>query len=93
MSATPAQVANDLDAQANYFGRRDEAIATACRDCARIIRAFIAAEQVAAQAYGDLRRHMLDLEIKFRNQTHSQIGKSICRGRQTLETMSAELVV
>lgn len=89
MSATPAQVANDLEAQAAYFGRRDEPTATACRDCAQVIRALVTGQQVDAQTFGGLHRRMLDQELRYRKQSQSQIGKSLDRGLRTLTDLWA----
>lgn len=42
MSATPAQVANDMAFRAPFWRGRDAAIERMCADAARVIRAYLA---------------------------------------------------
>jgi hypothetical protein len=56
VTASPAQVANDLTAQAVYFARRDAHVERACRDAARMIRRHLAGEPVDGRSWGSLPR-------------------------------------
>ena len=89
MSATPAQVANDLAAQAKYWDGRDNHVSRACHQCARLIRAMLAGDPVDGRTYGGLHRRLLALEISWcgRNET---IWNSLRRGRLTLEALLRE---
>lgn len=63
--ATPAQVANDMDAHAAYWAKRghrtDRHIERACRDAARVIRAHLDGEPVDGRTWGGLHRRLLNL--------------------------------
>ena len=39
--ASPAQIANDMDARARFWSNRDKDVAFACRDAAHVIRAYL----------------------------------------------------
>ena len=87
MTATPAQVANDLSFQAQYFAKRDGDVASACRDCARLIRAFVAGERVDGRTYGGVYQRMLNMDFRHRRMPDTQIAKSINRGMLTLQKL------
>lgn len=90
LTASPAQVANDLAAQADFYARRDNRIADACRDCARIIRALLAKELVDGRTYSGLYGRLLDLTLQHRNRAETQIATSLHRGLVTLTTLRSE---
>lgn len=83
MTATPAQVANDLDAQARYFGKSDVEVARLCRDTARLIRQFIRGERVDGRTYFGCTQRLRNA----RYPVDSQIDKSLWRGRMVLEEL------
>jgi len=58
--ATPAQIANDMAAHAEYWAKRDKNIERACRDAARVIRAFLAGEQVDGRTFGGVQKRLMD---------------------------------
>ncbi len=89
MSATPAQVANDLAAQAKYWDRRDDAVSRACRDCARVIRSLLAGNPVDGCTYHGLYGRLLNLEITWRGRNDA-LENSLTRGRLTLEALRRE---
>jgi hypothetical protein len=39
--ASPAQIANDMDVRAAFWGTRDRNVAAACRDAGRVIRGYL----------------------------------------------------
>lgn len=90
MSATPAQVANDLAAQAKYWDRRDDHVSRACHQCARLIRAMLAGDPVDGRTYGGLHGRLLELEITWRWRNDTTIWNSLTRGRLTLEALRRE---
>ncbi|MBY6117386.1 hypothetical protein KUW09_24545 [Mameliella alba] len=59
--ASPAEIANDMEAHAAYWARRDRDIERACRDAARTIRSFLAGDNVDGRTYGGLHRRLLNL--------------------------------
>ncbi|QYK42854.1 MAG: hypothetical protein KF887_07060 [Paracoccaceae bacterium] len=89
MPATPAEVANDLAAQGAFFLRRDEDVARACREAARVIRKLLAGEHVDGRTWHGLQDRMTWLDFRFRSQPDTQIAKSISRGLQTLRDLRA----
>lgn len=86
MTATPAQIANDLAAQAQFWQRRDDHAARACRDCSRLIRAMIAGEAVDGRTYHGLYGRLMNLETTWRSRD-DRLWNSLARGRLTLETL------
>ena len=58
--ATPAQIANDMAAHAQYWAKRDKNIERACRDAARVIRALLAGEQVDGRTYYGVQKRLMD---------------------------------
>lgn len=62
--ASPAEIANDMAAQAVYWSRRDGKIEAVCWDAARIIRAFLAGDLVDGRTFDGLHRRLLDLEAR-----------------------------
>lgn len=89
MTATPAQVANDLDAQAAFFNRRLPEVASACRDCARLIRTMLRDEKVDGRTYGGVQVRLLNAISQTGVQPQTQIAKSLERGLRTMQHMRA----
>ena len=86
--ATPAEIANDMAVQARYWQGRDESfgVALACRDAARIIRAYLAGERVDGRTYGGLQRRLLNLEaLSFCRRYY--IHENLTRARLALEEL------
>ncbi len=92
MTATPAQVANDLDAQAAFFDRRESDLAAACRDCARTIRAMLNDGKIDGRSYSGVHTRMMNMQTRYRGRPDTQIAKSITRGLCTLQVLHGELV-
>lgn len=92
MSATPAQVANDLDAQAAFFDKREADLAQACRDCARAIRAMLNDGKIDGRTYTGVHTRMMNMEARYRARRDTQIAKSITRGLTNLQVMHGQLV-
>jgi hypothetical protein len=89
MTATPAEVANDLAANAAFFQKRDEPTAQACRDCARMIRAVLAGETVDGHSYGLLHGRLLELCDRYRR-SGAHIGVSLSRGMAVMTDLWRE---
>lgn len=92
MTATPAQVANDLMIQAQYFAKSDAQVSQACRDCARLIRAFLAGEKVDGRTYCGVETRMCAMWQRYAKAPGTQIGKSVFRGLNTLQELHGQLV-
>lgn len=92
MTATPAQVANDLDAQARFFDKRDADLSKTCRDCARLIRAMLNAGKIDGRTYSGVHTRMINMDVRYRGRPETQIAKSISRGLCTLQVMHGQLV-
>ena len=87
MTATPAQVANDLAVQADYFARRDDDIARLCRDSLRLIRAMIAGQAVDERTYARVIWRLQGYSSRPRAAVPSQIDKSLDRALVTLKAL------
>jgi hypothetical protein len=88
MTATPAQVANDLALQAAYLAKRDHDIAQLCRDSARVIRAMIAGQPVDGRTLRGVRTRLQGYNSRPRVSLPSQIDKSLERALKTLTGMA-----
>lgn len=82
--ASPAEIANDMAAQAAYWAKRDRGVTNACLDAARTIRAFLAGERVDGRTYYGLHRRLLRLEMSRRS------GPDFTRARNALEALHRE---
>jgi hypothetical protein len=87
MSASPSEVANDLDAQAVYIRKRDADLFHLCRDSARLIRQMLAGEKIDGRTWGGVHRRLCNRTIG--RDVESQIGKSLARGLATLTALRA----
>ena len=87
--ASPAEVANELSAQANIYARSDRNVERACRDAARMIRQYLAGEHVDGRTWGGLHTRLLDLTATFRSEANACIAYSLDRGLQTLYELRA----
>jgi hypothetical protein len=89
---TPAQVANDLAAQAQFWAKRDRDIALLCADAARVIRAYQAGEKVDGRTRARLYGRLLDRETCAGRGVWggAQLQTSLMRGRLALERVSRE---
>lgn len=82
--ASPAEVANDLTAHANFYAGRDVQVERACRDTAQMIRKHLAGDQVDGRTWGGLHTRLLDLLSRYSSAGLPSIGFSLDRGLQTL---------
>ncbi len=64
--ASPAEIANDMAAQAAFWQKRDKQVYRACDDAARMIRAFLAGAYVDGRTYGGLQKRLFDLIVSRR---------------------------
>ena len=85
--ANPGEIANDMAAWARYWHRRDKKIEAACRDAARIIRAFLSNDRVDGRTYYGLHRRLLDLETRS---TGNLTFPNFTRARNALEALHRE---
>jgi hypothetical protein len=88
MTATPAQVVNDLALHAGYFAKRDPDIAQLCRDSARVIRAMIAGQPVDGRTLRGVMTRLQGYNSRPRAAVQSQIDKSLERALKTLTGMT-----
>jgi hypothetical protein len=86
--ATPAQVANDMVAQADFWHRRDKDIERCCRDAARLIRDLIAKKPVDGRTLYGLHRRLVDLEQRTGRSHATGISMSLCRARMVVGQLS-----
>ena len=89
MTATPAQVANDLAAQATFFAKRDDNIAGLCRDSLWLIRALTGRQAVDEGLYESVIFRLQRWNSRPRAAVPSQIDKSLDRALVTLTELKA----
>ena len=84
MTATPAQVLNDMRAQARFYERRDKHLHAICSDAASVIGDLLEGKLVDGRRWGGLHGRLLRVEMSRRSQP---IGWNIPRARLTLEAL------
>lgn len=90
--ATPAQVANDMAAQAAYWTGRDREVARTCLEAAQVIRDLLEKKQVDVVTLHGLAGRLLVVQCKADTQRWAQGGGAFARARTTLlELESARL--
>lgn len=62
VSASPAQIANDMSMHAAFWAKRDRRIERACRDAARVIRSYLDGQAVDGRTFRGVWGRLLDLE-------------------------------
>ena len=89
--ASPAEVANDMAAQAAFWVKRDKKIGLACADAATIIRKFLNEDRVDGRTYFGLRRRLLDLSV---NRYYGSFGivRNLDRALRTLQVLHGKAV-
>ena len=85
--ATPAQVANDMAAQADYWRGRDGEIEKVCRDAARVIRALVDKSTVDERTLYGLQKSLVALTVRALQRGYPQVHLSLTRARLTLEEL------
>lgn len=83
MTASPAQVANDMAAQAKYWSGRDMNIELACEAAHRVIRAFVEGKQ----PHGNAIRAALDRlqrHLSYSQLADQPVWKSMARAEATI---------
>jgi hypothetical protein len=89
MTATPAQVANDLAAQGRWWDKRDRDVAHACEDGARLIRRLMAGEHVDGRTFYGIKGRMERLEQAYaKRQVVNNPSHSLWRGLRRIEELS-----
>lgn len=87
MTATPAQVANDLDAQAKYWRGRDRDIEGVCRDGAWLIRQMIARAPIDGRTRNGLYKRLINMTGSAMQNRQPQIFTSLTRARLTIDEL------
>lgn len=86
--ASPAEIANDLAAQAAFWDRRDRDVAAVCRDAARLIRAMLAGQPVDGRTYAGVQARLLSNGARY-GRSHETIGRSLSRASASLTELRA----
>lgn len=79
--ATPAQVANDLEARARWWLGRSDYVYDACKDAAKLIRTALAGKNLKAERVAAVQHAMIEEARKWR---HNDIAAALERGRRCL---------
>lgn len=87
--ATPAQIANDMAAQAAYWHRRDDATSDACRDCAFVIRKFLSGQLVDGRTFHGLQSR-LEARIIAAGDGRPSIRNSLRRGLECMRMLKSQ---
>ncbi len=88
MTASPAQVANDLAAQGQYWQRRDGDVGRACFDGAQLIRCLLEGSHADGFAASELRQRLDSLWRRFEKQNiYNNPSNSLHRGVTTIDEL------
>lgn len=85
--ASPAEIANDMDAHAIYWAKRDSVLERNCRDAARAIRDLLAGKRLDGRFWNGLHHRLLDAERKGAG---IRGYPDFTRARTTIECLLAE---
>lgn len=89
--ASPAQIANDMEAQAAYWTRRHPFdLADACRDAARIIRRFLDNETVDGRTVAGIIGRLERFAGQLGGGYHGMIEESLYRAVHAIRTLQQE---
>lgn len=91
MTATPAEIANDLMAHYRLRSkshRNERQLGEDLRRCAEMIRDMLEGKRIDGRSYGAVHRRMVDLSLRYLGDL--SVGLSIIRGLQALTTLRAE---
>ncbi len=91
MTATPAQIANDLMAhyRLRAKGHKNErALGEDLYRCAQMILDMLSGQRIDGRSYHAVHRRMTDLSMRHRGDV--SVGFSISRGLQALTTLRSE---
>lgn len=87
--ATPAEIANDLAAQAKFWRGRDDQVSFVCRDCASLIRQMRDGHRINKWTYDAVERRLLENLSRYKSQGNTSISYSMARGLQTMTELRA----
>ncbi|NCM96138.1 MAG: hypothetical protein GW948_02140 [Rhodobacterales bacterium] len=88
--ASPAEVANDMAAQARYWDRRDPWIEATCRNAASVIRAYLSGEKVDGRTLRGCLDRLFRIESTVRHQSKPHTYNSLVRARETIINLRNE---
>lgn len=91
MTATPAEIANDLMAHYRLRAkshRNERHLGEDLRRCAEMIRSMLEGKRIDGRSYGAVHRRMMDLSFRYRSDL--SVGLSIHRGLQALTSLRSE---
>ncbi len=86
--ASPAQVANDMAARANFWWGRDKKVAAACRDAARVIRGYLGGPPPDGPTVSELLARIYDVDALGSVDT----VHSLSRAANTIRDLRKEIV-
>lgn len=87
--ATPAQVANDLAAQAGYWAGRNDDLSRDLRQAAHMVRQFLSGAPVDGRTYRGLQTRLSN-RLSSGAGVFPQAQPSLRRGIETLRLLRAE---
>lgn len=88
MMATPAEVANDMAAQAAYWRGRDREIPRVCSDASRVLRKLLSGDEVDGRTVYGLTARLYKLEL-FAKVADLPVENSLARARETISQLQA----
>lgn len=88
--ASPAQVANDMEARAAFWAKRSRDVASVCRDAARVIRAYLFGPPPHPQAVRGVLTRLERLDAGFMWLGTGDIKKALSRAYLAIVTLRDE---
>lgn len=88
--ASPAQVANDMEARARFWRGRDKRIADACTLAARVIRAFLDGPHPDGRTVTGVLTRLYGLDDACLARENADLSVSLSRAASTLRALRQE---
>lgn len=85
--ASPAQVANDMQAWATFWWKRDKDVANACQDAALIIRAYLGGSLPDGRAVGGVLMRLYRLDGEYPVVGSADTRASLARAAATIRDL------
>lgn len=88
--ASPAQIANDMQARAKFWDGRDKRLSAACRDAARVIRAYLFGPQPDGRTVRWLLTRLYSIDGEFYGLGWADLRFALQRARDAIIELRGE---
>lgn len=90
MEPSPAQIANDMQARAAIWGKRNKRVAGACQDAAQVIRAYLFGPPPDGRTVQGLLTRLFSIDGEFFGLGSADIKNALQRARDAIIQLRRE---